>query len=52
MECWKLTFDGNGRNIITCGELGIVKLFDVETTENIETLKSSEIFATCIAYVI
>jgi hypothetical protein len=51
VECWKLAFDGNGRNIITAGELGLVKIFDVETTENIETLKTSEIFATAIAYV-
>jgi hypothetical protein len=36
---------------MTCGELGSIKIYDVETKENINNLKSSDIFATCIAIV-
>eukprot|EP00828_Plagiopyla_frontata_P028546 TRINITY_DN3690_c0_g1_i4.p1 TRINITY_DN3690_c0_g1~~TRINITY_DN3690_c0_g1_i4.p1 ORF type:complete len:178 (+),score=43.68 TRINITY_DN3690_c0_g1_i4:36-536(+) len=28
MECWKLSFDNSGKQIITCGELGVVKYYD------------------------
>jgi hypothetical protein len=52
VECWKIAFDKSGRNIATCGELGTIKFFDVETKETVNTIKSSDIFATCIAIVI
>ena len=52
MECWKLTFDNSGKEIITCGELGVVKYYDVETSENNIKLNTVEAFATCIAIVI
>ena len=52
MENWKLAFDPTGRNVITCGEMGIVKFYDIETLENTGLLKSADIFATCLAYVI
>lgn len=51
MESWKICFDQLGRTIVTSGELGIVKFFDVETKENIGTLKTVDVFATSIAYV-
>lgn len=52
MESWKLVFDPLGRSVITCGELGIVKFYDIETGESTGILKTADIFATCIAYVI
>ena len=51
MECWKLTFDKTGKQIITCGELGVVKYYDIETSENNTKLNTVEAFATCIAIV-
>jgi hypothetical protein len=36
---------------MTCGELGNIKIYDVETKENTNIIKSSDIFATCIAIV-
>ena len=52
MENWKLTFDQAGRNIITCGEMGVIKFYDIETSENTGIMKSADIFATCLAFVI
>ena len=52
VECWKLVFDNTGRKIYTAGELGLITIFDSETGEVIETLKTSEIFATTIAIVL
>ena len=51
MECWKLSFDNSGKQIITCGELGVVKFYDIETSENNIKLNTVEAFATCIAIV-
>ncbi len=51
MENWKITFDETGRRIITAAELGLVRIYDSETKELMETLKTIDIFATCIAYV-
>jgi len=46
-----LAFDPTGRNVITCGEMGIVKFFDIETSEKTGLMKSADIFATCLSYV-
>jgi len=51
VENWKLAFDPTGRNVITCGEMGIVKFFDIETSEKTGLMKSADIFATCLSYV-
>lgn len=51
MENWKLAFDPTGRNVITCGELGLIKFYDIEISENTAIMKSADIFATCLAYV-
>lgn len=51
MENWKITFDPTGRNIITCGEMGLIKYYDIGISENTGIMKSADIFSTCIAYV-
>ena len=52
MENWKLAFDPKGRQILTAGELGGVVGFDIELGSRETDLKTAEIFATAIAYVI
>ena len=51
MENWKIAFDADGKEIVTGGELGKVQGYDIETREVMTSLKSADIFATCIAYV-
>jgi len=51
MECWKLAFNPNGREIFTAGELGRVVGYDIQVPdEAILSLKSQDIFATCITF--
>lgn len=40
MEAWKIQFDSTGRNVFSTGELGLIKKYDIETAETIETLKT------------
>jgi len=51
VENWKLAFDPTGRNVITCGEMGVIKYYDIHLSENTGIMKSADIFATCLAYV-
>lgn len=51
VENWRIQFDSTGHHIFTTGELGLIKKYDVDTTENTETMKTQDIFATVLAYV-
>jgi len=51
MECWKLAFNPNGREVFTAGELGRVIGYDIQDPEDpLLSLKSVDIFATCITF--
>ena len=52
VDVWKLAFNPNGRDIFTAGELGKIIGYDIQAPdEAILTLKSTDIFATCITFV-
>ena len=52
-ENWKVDLVDNGRSVVTAGEQGIVKISDLETGEETDTLRSEgiDVFASCIAVV-
>ena len=51
MEVWKLAFKDE-TTITTCGELGKINSYDVEERESVGELKSLDIFASALAYVL